>query len=89
MLFEFLSFDQTAWNASYSCSLRVNPPQIEETDLTKIKVFKDGLADLQSKVLAEKDNLAGVKKTLADKCELEKRISGLENQIKLSQDLAK
>jgi len=86
---EFLSFDQAGWNASYSCSLRVNPPQLAETNIAKIKLFKDNLADLQAKVLEQKDKLSGVKQALADKCELEKEISGLERQIKLSRDLAK
>jgi len=86
---EFLSFDQQAWNSSYSCSLQVNPPELKDTDIGRAKVFKDDLAGLKEKVDAERTKLSDSKNVLAEKCELEKQISGLEKQINLSKGLAR
>ncbi len=84
---EFLAFDLAGWNNSYSCTLRVNPPELKETNISRVKIFKGNLADLKNEVDAEKSKLSNAQQLLAEQCELEKESKGLENQIKLSKDL--
>jgi len=86
---EFLAFDQQGWDKAYSCSIQANPPELKEANISRVKIFKDDLDGLKEKINAEKIKLEQSKKLLAEQCELEKKISGLERQINLSKSLAK
>lgn len=89
MVAEFLGFDKDGWDQAYSCNIAVTPPANLDVDVSKIKIFKGNLVNLKSDVDAFQVKLSDAKKTMDDRCALERQISGLEKEIKLSQDLAK
>jgi len=88
MSLEFLAFDQNGWDQTYSCNLAVQVPQKLEVNLDKIRIFKGNLQELKSQVEALQNKMADAKKTLDDKCALERQLSALDTKIKLSRELA-
>lgn len=89
MSIDFLAFDQAEWDKSFSCDLGVKLPENIEVNIDKIRIFKSKVSDLWSQVDALQQKLADAKKTLNEKCGLERQISGLERRIKRSRELAK
>lgn len=104
MVMEFLAFDQQEWDQAYSCNITVKPPENIDTDLSKIRIFKTSLfsidfsgfkvsktnlEQLKEQLDAEQAKMADVKNVLAEQCQLQREIAGMETKIQRLEELRK
>jgi len=88
MSIDFLAFDQPEWDKSYNCDLGVKVPENIDTNISKVRIFKTTVSDVAVAVESMQAKLADAKKSLSEKCDLDRQISGLETRIKRSRELA-
>jgi Tfp pilus assembly protein PilO len=89
MAIDFLAYDQAEWDKSFSCDLGVKVPENIDVNISKVRIFKTTASDLAAQVDSMQLKLADAKKSLNEKCGLERQIAGLENRIKRARELAK
>jgi len=89
MTIDLLAYDQNEWDKSFSCDLGIKVPENIPVNTDKIRIFKTTVSDLAVQVDSLQIKLADAKNTLDEKCSLERKISGLEDRIKRSRELAK